>query len=147
MERGEPRHFRFAFWRSIYGWTMANLAGVMYRALYGPDNYVRLRYEELASAPVTCLKRLEPLLGVDFTETATLIQAAKPLPAGAQFAGNRMRLETVIKLKTDERWRDEMPKAMQWLVTILCLPVSIFVLRAQREPPSDAGQPERKSAA
>ena len=147
MERGEPRHFRFAFLRSVYGWTMSNLAGVLYRALYGPENYVRLRYEELASDPVTCLKRLEPVLGVDFTATAALIQAAKPLPAGAQFAGNRMRLESVIKLKTDERWRDEMPKVMQWLVTILCLPVSLFVLRAQSKPTTDTGDPLRQSAA
>ncbi|MFK7820852.1 MAG: sulfotransferase [Planctomycetaceae bacterium] len=144
MERGQPRHFKFALLRSLFGWSMANLSGILFRALYGSENYVRIRYEELAADPVTCLKRLEPLLGVDFKPTAALIQAAKPLPAGSQFAGNRMRLETVIKLKTDERWRDDMPKVMQWLVAIVCSPILMF-LRRQPKPPDDL--PEYKSAA
>ncbi len=145
MERGANGRYKLAVLRAAYGWTMANLSGLLFRAIYGPDNYVRLRYEELAGDPVTCLKRLEPMLGLNFSTTVERIQSGKPLAGGDQFAGNRMRLESVIKLKTDERWRTDMPKSLQWLVTILCLPVSLFVLRKQG-PVSDE-TPEYKSAA
>ena len=85
------------------------------------------------------------MLGVDFGPTLDRVRAEKPMPPGDQFAGNRMRLESTITLKTDERWRSEMPRWMQWLVTMLCLPVSLFVLRKQ--PPVGTTKPEHKSAA
>lgn len=137
MEQGRERVSRLAVLRAAYGWTMANLSGLLFRAIYGPDNYVRIRYEELAENPVMCLKRLEPMLGLDFTATVQRMQSGKPLPAGDQFAGNRMRLESVVRLNTDQRWRTEMPKLLQWLVTILCFPVSLFVLRKQAPPADD----------
>ena len=145
MERGQPDKWKLASLRAAYGWTMSNLAGVLFRAVYGANNYVRIRYEELASDPVSCLKRLQPMLDVDFGPTLDQVRAEKPMPPGDQFAGNRMRLESTITLKTDERWRSEMPRWMQWLVTILCFPVSLFVLRKQ--PPVGTTKPEHKSAA
>lgn len=145
MELGKSQKWKLASLRAAYGWTMSNLAGVLFRAIYGPKNYVRIRYEELASDPVSCMKRLEPMLSVDFGPTLEHVRAQKPLPPGDQFAGNRMRLESTITLKTDERWRTEMPKWMQWLVTMLCLPVSLFVL--QKQAPAADAQVTRKSAA
>lgn len=145
MERGTYGRFKLAVLRAAYGWTMANLSGLLFRAIYGPDNYVRIRYEELASNPIACLKRLEPMLGLDFTPTVERVQSGRPLAGGDQFAGNRMRLESVVQLRTDERWRKDMPKPLQWLVTLLCLPVSLFVLRKQK--PVVTETPEYKSAA
>lgn len=131
MELGKTRKWKLAMLRAAYGWTMSNLSGLLFRMVYGSRNYVRVRYEELASDPAMCLKRLEPLLGINFGPIVQRVREEKPLPPGDQFAGNRMRLESTITLKTDERWRNDMPGWMQWLVTILCLPVSMFVTRKQ----------------
>lgn len=145
MEQGKDGRFKLAVLRAAYGWSMANLSGLLFRMVYGSENYVRIRYEELSSNPVACLKRLEPMLGLDFTSIVQRIQSGKPLPAGDQFAGNRMRLESVVRLSTDERWRSDMPAWMQWLVTILCFPVSVFAMRKQAAISIEV--PEQKTAA
>ncbi len=146
MEQGKPRKWKLAVLRAAYGWTMSNLAGVLFRLSHGSDNYVRIRYEELASNPEACLKRLAPMLGIDFGPIAQRVREEKPLPPGDQFAGNRMRLESTITLRTDERWRSDMPAWMQWLVTILCFPVSMFVTRKQ-PPPTETEKTKIKTAA
>ncbi len=145
MEQGRDGRFKLAVLRAAYGWSMSNLAGLLFRLVHGSENYVRIRYEELSSDPIACLKRLEPMLGLDFTPIVARIQSGKALPAGEQFAGNRMRLESVVRLSTDERWRRDMPAWMQWLVTVLCFPISVFAMRKQR--PVSTEIPEQKTAA
>ncbi len=145
MEQGQSRNWKLATLRAAIGWSLANASGLLFRALCGRHDYVRIRYEELANDPLTALRRIEPLLGVSFQGIADKVRSQQPLPAGEQFAGNRMRLESVIALQNDERWRSEMPKTMQWLVAALCLPVSVFLLR--RQPPVAGRTPEYKSAA
>jgi hypothetical protein len=107
---------------SALGWWLANLSCEYFRRLY-PDQYVRVRYEDLARSPSEVLQTLltRVLPGV----------AWNPKNIGRsdnrhQLHGNRMRrrqLSSFQAVREDVRWMNEMPLRYRRLVTALSWPL------------------------
>jgi hypothetical protein len=120
--------------RTVVGWTVANLACETFGILY-PDQYLRVRYEDLVRTPVKVLGQifakvsLEPPLKLEQNTAARNRH---------QLYGNAMRFDSLspAELKEDVAWKAAMPKAYRWLVGILCWS---FCMRYDYELAVDAG--------
>jgi hypothetical protein len=103
------------------GWSLANLAAELFGRLY-PDQYLRLRYEDLAQDPSAAMQDLfhSLLPGAEW----------RPEDIGAgdnrhQLYGNRLRAQalSLAEIKEDSAWKSEMPRGQRELVAALTLPL------------------------
>ena len=103
------------------GWLFANLACELFRTLY-PDQYRRVRYEDLVHEPAEVLPPLLP-------KTRPKGQwRFEDIGAGGnrhQLFGNRMRRKSlsITDIKNDDTWRREMPNAQRKVVAALTWPL------------------------
>jgi hypothetical protein len=106
--------------RTLAGWMSANIACEAFRLLH-PNQYLRLRYEEIVSAPQAMLA---PIFGRVALEASTLEHLARS-DNRHQLHGNRMRREplSLANLKEDVAWKTEMPRMYRRLVVALSWPL------------------------
>lgn len=103
------------------GWTAANLACERFGRGH-PESYVRLRYEDVVSDPVSTLRALIARIAPD--------AMWRPEQIGAhdnrhQLYGNRMRGKPLAlsDIKEDAAWRKDMPDAYQKIAAALTTPL------------------------
>jgi len=111
-------------WRAsgaALGWTASNLACEAFGRAY-PDQYLRLRYEDLVSAPSAVMQSLVTKLlpGVGWDAQGIGDNANRH-----QLYGNRMRARrlSLAEIKEDSAWRREMPSAARALAAGLTWPL------------------------
>ena len=88
-----------------------------------PGRYLRMRYEDFAAAPAAHVRAIGEFVGLDLDPDLVLGDAAPPIVGTHSVWGNPMRFqEGRLTVRTDERWRTEMPSAQRRLVTALTAP-------------------------
>jgi hypothetical protein len=109
--------------RTVVGWTVANLACETF-GLFHPDQYLRVRYEDLVRTPVKVLGQIYARVSLD---PPAILEAAGRRRNRHQLYGNAMRFETLwpAELKEDIAWRTALPKGYRWLVRSLSWPLCI----------------------
>jgi hypothetical protein len=123
--------------RTIIGWTIANLACEMFGWRH-PDRYLRVRYEDLAQAP---LKMVGQVLSRVSLEAPSTLERSDPADNRHQLYGNAMRFGSVspTEIKEDVAWKTAMPKGYRWLVAGLCWPLCLrygYGMQVAEAPPS-----------
>jgi hypothetical protein len=105
------------------GWSLANLACELFGRRY-PEQYVRLRYEDLAQDPNAVMQRLFRVLlpGAEW----------RPEDIGSgdnrhQLYGNRLRAHSLslAEIKEDSAWKSDMPGSQRELVAALSFPLRV----------------------
>jgi len=121
--RWRPKQGRYdsattATLRAAFGWNAANLACELFGWRY-PNNYLRVRYEDLAGAPRQVIEEIYRRVGL-----SSPADSNEPHNNRHQLYGNRMRFKqvSVSDLKEDIVWKTAMPKGYRWLVGSLCWP-------------------------
>jgi len=103
------------------GWIASNLACEAFGRAY-PDQYLRLRYEDLVRAPSEVMQGLVAKLlpGVSWHPEGIGANANRH-----QLYGNRMRARrlSLAEIKEDSAWRSEMPPAPRALAAALTWPL------------------------
>lgn len=108
--------------RAVVGWIVANLACEIF-ALRHPENYLRVRYEDLVHSPhVTITKIYEWISLAPYGPLDILLRAG--VDNRHQLYGNAMRFRAFSpsELKEDIAWRREMSGLYRTLVAALCWP-------------------------
>ena len=108
--------------KTSLGWWAANLSCELFGRLY-PEQYQRVRYEDLARSHAAILDGLFAKLAPGKPATA----------AGAQAAINRHQLygnsaryrDPTANIREDVRWKSRMPAAQQTLVAALAWPLRL----------------------
>jgi hypothetical protein len=103
------------------GWWVANLACELFGWMH-PNQYVRLRYEDLARAP---REEASALLTAIAPDGSCIFDAPGTVPNRHQLYGNRMRSRppALAEIREDQAWRAEMPRRHQRLVEALTWPL------------------------
>ena len=107
--------------KTMAGWAHANLACELFRRKY-PDQYVRVRYEDLAGDPVAVMTglmaKIMPSAAWDFAAIGSQDNRH-------QLYANRMRSQALLlgSIKLDDRWTQDMPRLLQRLVELLTWPL------------------------
>jgi hypothetical protein len=107
--------------RTAFGWNMANLTCEIYGRLY-PDQYMRVRYEDLVSSPQSLLQNVFAGLLPDVSAQFDDMDAHSNRH---QLRGNPMRHDaiTFASVRNDSRWATEIPRRHRWLVACLTWPL------------------------
>jgi hypothetical protein len=119
----EPGSELGRYFRTAFGWLGANLACEAFRLLH-PDQYLRVRYEDIVRAPQMTLPSI--------FEAASLqplrLDHAAASDNRHQLHGNRVRHEPLqlATLKEDVAWKARMPRFFRWFTVVLTAP---FFLR------------------
>jgi hypothetical protein len=98
-------------------WAYVNLAAEWLCRKVGPAKYLRIRYEEVAADPVGSLQRIASLAGLALDSHDFETGAFDP---AHQVAGNRLRMQKEIRVKSDDSWQKEMPERKRKLLTRAC---------------------------
>lgn len=117
-EQGRGQLQRIA--SAVLGWRAANLAAQRTRATLGAGNVLFLRYEDLASDPVTAVTRICAFVGVPADPLVALIASDMPFEPGHNLGGNRLRMTSTIRVRPDTEWRSRLPTlyaALAWAIT------------------------------
>jgi hypothetical protein len=119
VDRMQPRKKIARYLRTIFGWLGANIACEVFRLLH-PSRYLRIRYEDIVSAPELILPSLFDAAG---------LQSWRPNQPGSndnrhQLYGNRIRREPLLlaTIKEDVAWKAKMPRFFRALAVILTIP-------------------------
>jgi hypothetical protein len=117
--RGERRNKTLVCGEMAAGWLVANLGCELFRALY-PDQYRRVRYEDLVDDPA----RITPPL-LPETRGQWRFEAIGAGENRHQLFGNRMRRKplSIRDIKNDDAWRREMPRTQRKIVAALTWPL------------------------
>lgn len=117
-KRGVVRFPMLRHFRTVFGWSAANLACELFGLLY-PAQYRRVRYEDLTRAPAITLEAL----------FAALPHGSAPAGAETnnrhQLYGNHNRYKGFAPdtVREDVRWATQMPSGQQALVSALTWPL------------------------
>lgn len=98
-------------------WAYVNLAAEWLCRKVGPSKHLRIRYEDVAADPVGSLERIASLAGVALDPQDFEAGAFNP---AHQVAGNRLRMQKAIRVKSDDSWQREMPSRKRKLLTRAC---------------------------
>ena len=90
-------------------WTFVNLQSEWVCSRIKSENVLHLRYENLVTDPAGSLEKVGRLLQLDLSSIIEKIKQDIPLETHHQIAGNRLRMRGELRLKADQRWKDEMP--------------------------------------
>jgi len=110
------RHFR-----TTLGWWAANFSSELFGWRY-PDQYVRIRYEDIAESPRETLDSLFSRIAPGREAPSTKVTEGGNRH---QLYGNHARYGelTLSNVREDVRWRTEMPIGQQRLVSVLTWPL------------------------
>jgi hypothetical protein len=99
-------HEGFPMWRTIVRWIGLNLAADWVCARLGPKRAMRLRYEDFVADPKGALERIGSLIELDLAGVADAATSGKPMEAGHNVGGNRMKKSEIITLRPElaEEW-------------------------------------------
>ncbi len=78
-----------------------------------------LRYEDLVTKPGEAVERISELSDTDFTPVIGKIERGESIGTGHIFSGNRLRMESQIRLKPDTEWQTAMSSKDQDLTALL----------------------------
>lgn len=118
--RGSPNERLLAI-ETLVGWYFANISCELFARRY-PDQYVRLRYEDLVAGPVetmtALMEKVLPSSGWNFCSIGAQDNRH-------QLYANRMRTEalTLETIKLDDAWQHEMPSRVRAFVQALSTPL------------------------
>ncbi len=101
-------------------WSMVNLAAEWLCRRVGPDRSIRVRYEDFIDDPRGTIGRIVALVGERPHDAAT---GAVPFEPQHQVAGSRHRMQKSIVLRSDDKWKREMPGWKRWIFTAMCAPM------------------------
>lgn len=100
------------------GWVARNLlSAILFN--YSREHYVRVRYEDLLTAPNRELEKIGRRLGIDLSAVAKNVSGQSLIFPGHVLAGNRMSRRQYIRPRLDSEWESEMPQRDQrlfWLI-------------------------------
>ncbi|MHB8245839.1 MAG: sulfotransferase [Acidimicrobiales bacterium] len=122
---------------SAVSWLGSNAAfEALARRRSRPTPVLRVRYEDLLTDPVSCLRRLRSFAGLEeVTDGARhLGRDGQPSQVVHSVAGNPLRFSGApLRLRRDEVWRTEMSPADQRLVWAITAPLArTYGYRARR---------------
>ncbi|ANI77556.1 MULTISPECIES: sulfotransferase family protein [Sphingobium] len=98
-------------------WAYVNLAAEWLCRKVGPSKYLRIRYEDVAADPAGSLQRIASLAGIALDPRDYEAGEFNPVH---QVAGNRLRMQKGIRVKSDDSWRKQMPEGKRRLLTRAC---------------------------
>lgn len=118
--QNSPRRF-FRYIRSVLGWWAANIPCELF-AWRDPQNYVRVRYEDLADAPESTLARIFAKLQLG---EAPKLVGTNDCGNRHQLFGNRVRFLTTSRddIRPDTRWKTAMQPLDRWMISALSWPL------------------------
>lgn len=90
--------YRFAFWKTLNTWPIANLAAEIFGFTH-PGNYLRIRFEDFNSNPMETLAEIETFIGANLKQSIQLVANGDEIPLAHQIAGNRMGKQAGVKLR------------------------------------------------
>lgn len=104
LAKGEVAHLPGGKYRSLYGWTSANLSAEILRRSFPSGSFLRVRYEDLMTDLSGQLDRIGEFLGIDMRPLAQQVAGTGTLDPGHGVSGNRMRRQGPIQVKYDQAW-------------------------------------------
>ena len=87
--------------RAAVGWTWANLAAAAMKAAFGPDRYLRVRFEDFLADPAAALERIGAFAGADMTPVIQRLREGQDFSVPHMVGGNRVRFQGRIALHRD----------------------------------------------
>ncbi|WP_159079877.1 sulfotransferase [Methyloceanibacter sp. wino2] len=107
--------------RSVLGWWVANIACEFFRRRH-PDRYVRVRYEDLASAPDAVLDTIFRQLELGPKPDLGTVGEHNNRH---QLFGSRVRFTKLspTDIRPDTRWRSDMKPLDRWVISALTWPL------------------------
>jgi hypothetical protein len=133
---------QFSSTRSALLWNGMNTATEMLRRRH-PERYLRIRYEDLVTAPRETLESVTKLVGADTTQIPASPDGRLRLDPVHVFSGNPSGFDFgTINLRADNEWREKLALKDWLIVTTLTAPLLRrygyrFALLNQRTRPSD----------
>lgn len=106
--------------RSAMAWVHTNYMCEKVSSLLPFDKKLFVRYEDFVKNPHQLFKKLGKMLDTDFDNVANLLSSGMPLPKGHTVAGNRMRMNSSIRLIPDFEWQERMPSVDRRKVKLVC---------------------------
>jgi len=97
-QREEKIVYKFPFFRTLFSWSFSNYISELYKLSLGKRNYLRVRYEDLISDPISVIRRLEEFLNLDLKDTILMLQNNNPIPLTHQLDGNRIKTKDPLYL-------------------------------------------------
>lgn len=105
--------------RTAVFWAVVNHFSERMCRRLGPAASIRVRYEDFAADPVTFLAPVGRITGVDLGEVARSAAAGEPFAVGHTVAGSRLRMAGSIRLRLDERWRQNLSQRQRMLFRLV----------------------------
>lgn len=110
--------------RSAKLWLVWNLTAEMIWARRS-GRYLRLRYEDFTDRPRETLEKVVRLILDEVPPLPFVSDFEVDLTRSHSMAGNPSRFETgTVTIRRDDTWRQELPKSVQRLVTLLTWPLA-----------------------
>lgn len=128
-------------WRSALSWSFYNLLAEFVLARRRIPS-IRLRYEDLTADPNAVLRRIGALLGADFNGVADLLKSGASIKPHHMIAGNRLRMQSSIKLQPDLEWRRRMSQGQELCFWGVAGPVALRYGYVPRRPRARGPVPE-----
>ena len=100
--------------RSSWRWRRVNSVSDQVLANAGSRG-IRVRYEDFVANPRETLRGIYRLVGLDLDDAAEALEHGEGFAPGHLIAGNRLRMQSAVRLSRDKRWRREMPRRSRWL--------------------------------
>ncbi|MEM7399317.1 MAG: sulfotransferase [Pseudomonadota bacterium] len=115
-----PRRFAW-HGRTLIGWWAANLACEWFGRRY-PNQYICVRYEDLANAPEETLRSVFARLKLG---PGPKLDGSKTHNNRHQLFGNRVRFQPPApsEIRADTRWQHEMKSTDRWMISALSWPL------------------------
>jgi len=129
----DPR-LAWAVPRTLFSWTMANLACWLQSRALPAGSVLRVRYEDLVAAPARELRRIGAFAGIDPEPVIAQLQRGEAVPPGMQFAGNRLRLRGISQVREDTEWQRRLPRAPRLAYWFFCWPWHLMFCRPVSSP-------------
>jgi hypothetical protein len=125
--KGSPERVRKKYpkfiWalRAVNGWLQANFYANYSMSQLQKDNVIMVSYEEFISDPLNTIGRLSEFTGVDLSDVNSVIANGKDIVPGHNLGGNRLRFSKHIKLRLDERWKEELSFFYRYILSVPCV--------------------------
>lgn len=110
-------------WRTALKWQFVNAQAQLLRRHLSTNRSVIVRYEDLVSRPRVTLARIGQLLDLDLEAVGAAAEAGTPIDIDHPVAGNRLRMNRAVHLRSDDEWRSAMAASDQRLVSVLAQPL------------------------
>lgn len=92
--------------KSALAWCYVNTYADGVRRRHETERSTLLRYEDFVSVPHAAVARLATLIGVPAGPWKAILEGDQPLESGHVIAGNRVRMQTDIRLRPDTQWHE-----------------------------------------